>query len=130
VWTSHLWEFNNRYGLTVHQEDKPWFLPQQENDLFIMEALTNLPAATTKCLHGAQCCCLYLQVTTLANITNSAGTQLAEWVQTHGTPSPCEDKQRYDTPIKRNLAQQFGMTSFSSCNWPLQKVQTTNFDNC
>ena len=63
-----------------HQEDKPWFLPQRENDLFIMEALTNLPAATTKCLRGAQCCRLYLRVTTLADITNSAGTQLAEWV--------------------------------------------------
>jgi hypothetical protein len=56
-----------------------------------MEALTNLPAATTKCLRGAQCCRLYLQVTTLANITNSAGTQLAEWVT----------NPRYSQPLQR-----------------------------
>jgi hypothetical protein len=96
-WTSHLWEFNNHYGLTVHREDKPWFLPQRENDLFIMEALTNLPAATTKRLRGAQCCRLYLQVTTLADITNSAGTQLAEWVTNprYSQPSQRQATLRY-----------------------------------
>jgi hypothetical protein len=79
-WASHLWEFNNQYGLTVHREDKPWLLIQREHDQFIMEALTALPAATAARLRGAQCCRLYLQVTTLADITNSDGTHLAEWV--------------------------------------------------
>jgi hypothetical protein len=47
-WASHLWEFNNRYNLTIYCEDKPWLLPQQEHDQFIMEALTGLPEATKK----------------------------------------------------------------------------------
>jgi hypothetical protein len=79
-WTSHLWEFNDRYGLMVKREDKAWLLPQCKHDQFIMEALTNLPAATVKRLWGAQCCRLFLQVTTLVDITNSAGTKLSEWV--------------------------------------------------
>jgi hypothetical protein len=79
-WTLHLWEFNDRYGLTVKQEDKSWLLPQCEHDQFIMEALTNLPEATSKRLRGAQCCSLFLQVTTLADITKSARTKLSEWV--------------------------------------------------
>lgn len=45
-----------------------------------MEALTSLPAATTARLKGAQCCRLFLQVTTLADITNTSGTKLADWV--------------------------------------------------
>jgi hypothetical protein len=47
-WVSHLWEFNDRYGLLVQRDDKAWLLPQRENDQFIMEALTDLPAATSK----------------------------------------------------------------------------------
>jgi hypothetical protein len=41
-------EFNDRYGLTVKQEDKAWLLPQCKHDQFIMEAFLNLPAATSK----------------------------------------------------------------------------------
>jgi hypothetical protein len=55
-------------------------LPQREHDQFIMEALTDLLQATMAWLRGAQCCCLYLQVTTLVDITNSAGTHLSDWV--------------------------------------------------
>jgi hypothetical protein len=55
-------------------------LPKQEHDQFIMEALTDLPQATMARLQGAQCCRLYLQVTTLVDITNSAGTHLSDWV--------------------------------------------------
>ena len=79
-WAKHLWEFNDRYGITLQREEKAWLLPQREHDQFIMEALTSLPAATTARLKGAQCCCLFLQVTTLADITNSSGTKLADWV--------------------------------------------------
>jgi hypothetical protein len=67
---SQLWEFNDTCGLTVQQEDKAWMLPQWEHDQFIMEALTDLLQATMAWLQGAQCCHLYLQVTTLADITN------------------------------------------------------------
>jgi hypothetical protein len=79
-WTSHFWEFNDKYGLTVKREDKAWLLLQCKHDQFIMEALTNLQAATLKRLRGAQCCHLFLQVMTLADITNSAGTKLSKWV--------------------------------------------------
>ena len=30
--------------------------------------------------HATQCCCLYLGITTLADLTNSAGTHLTDWV--------------------------------------------------
>ena len=55
-------------------------LPKREHDQFIMEALTALPQSTKARLRGAQCCRLYLQVTTLADTVNSDGTHLAEWV--------------------------------------------------
>jgi hypothetical protein len=45
-----------------------------------METLSNLPQATKAMLKGAQCCYLYLQVTTLADITNGARTHLVDWV--------------------------------------------------
>jgi hypothetical protein len=54
-------------------------LPQREHDQFIMKALSELLQATKAQLQGAQCCQLFLQVTTLADITNSAGTHLSEW---------------------------------------------------
>jgi hypothetical protein len=47
-WASHLWEFNDRYDLTIHHEDKPWLLPQREHNQFIMEALAALLEATKK----------------------------------------------------------------------------------
>jgi hypothetical protein len=80
-WVLHLCEFNDRYGITLQREDKAWLRPQREHDQFIMEALTDLPASTSKRLvHGAQCCQLFLQATTLADISNSAGTHLSKWV--------------------------------------------------
>jgi hypothetical protein len=75
----HLWEFNDHYDLTIPRKDRPWLLSQHENDVFIMETLSNLPQAMKAKLKGAQCCHLYLQVT-LADITNSAGTHLVDWV--------------------------------------------------
>jgi hypothetical protein len=98
---SHLWEFNDRYGLTVKWEDTAWLLPQREHDQFIMEAITNLPAATSKRLRGAQCCSLFLQVATLANITNSARTQLSEWVT---NPRYSQPSQWHATLIYPNQA--------------------------
>ncbi len=79
-WASHMWEFNDCYNLTIHCEDKPWLLPQQEHDQFIMEALTDIAEAMKKQLRGTKCCQWYLQVMTLADISNSGGTHLAEWV--------------------------------------------------
>jgi hypothetical protein len=88
-WVSHLWEFNDTYGLTLQQEDNAWMIPQREHDQFLMEALSALPQTTKAQLRGAQCCRLYLQVTTLADITNSAGTHLSKWAtnRTYAQPS-------------------------------------------
>jgi len=79
-WTSHIWEFNDLYGITLHREDAPWMLPQWENDLFIMEEISQIPTATIKQLQHAQRCHLYLGVSTLANISSSRGKSLATWV--------------------------------------------------
>ncbi len=94
-------EFNDRYGLTVKQEDKAWLLPQCKHDQFIMKAITNLPAATSKRMLGAQCCHLFLQVTTLADITNSARTQLSKWVT---NPIYSQPSQQHATLINPNQA--------------------------
>jgi hypothetical protein len=55
-----------------------------------MEALTNLPAAS-----------LFLQVMTLADITNSAGTKLSEWVT---NPRYSQPSQQHATFIYPNQA--------------------------
>jgi hypothetical protein len=72
-------------------------LPQREHDQLIMEALSELPQATKAQLRGAQCCRLYLQVTTLADITNSAGTHLSKWAtnQTYAQPSQRQATLKY-----------------------------------
>jgi hypothetical protein len=62
-----------------------------------MEALSALPQATKARLRGAQCCRLYLQVTTLADITNSAGTHLSKWAtnRTYAQPSERQATLKY-----------------------------------
>jgi hypothetical protein len=63
-----------------------------------MGALTDLPEATKKQLKGTQCCRLYLQVmATLADISNSSGTHLAEWVTNprYAQPSQCQASLKY-----------------------------------
>lgn len=57
-----------------------------------MEALTELPASTMKWCCRAQCCHLFLQVTRLADITNSAGTHLAEWVMNPKYSQPSQQQ--------------------------------------
>jgi hypothetical protein len=66
-----------------------------------MEALTDLPASTSKRLCGAQCCQLFLQVTTLADISNSAGTHLSKWVT---NPRYAQPSQQQPTLIYPNQA--------------------------
>ena len=78
-WATHLWSFNDEYGLTIHRDDKLWLLPQRQHDRFLMDEFLSLQVATKKRLRAAQCCRLYLGVTTLADLTNSAGTHLADW---------------------------------------------------
>jgi hypothetical protein len=89
-WTSHLWAFNDEYGLTINRDDKPWLLPQRTNDKFLMESFLELQVASKAKLRAAQCCRLSLGVTTLADVTNSAGTHLAEWVTKPKIVSSCK----------------------------------------
>jgi hypothetical protein len=63
-----------------------------------MEALTDLPASTPKRLHGAQCCRLFLQATTLADISNSAGTHLSKWVTNPRYAQPSQRQQTLTYP--------------------------------
>jgi hypothetical protein len=63
-----------------------------------MEALTDLPASTSKRLCGAQCCRLFLQATTLADISNSAGTHLSEWVTNPRYAQPSQRQQTHTYP--------------------------------
>ena len=100
-WATHIWEFNDEYGLTICFDDKPWLLPQRQHDWFLMETFVSLQVSTKKWLKAAQCCRLYLGVTTLADITNSAGTHLAEWV-THpkyAYPSQCSPTLKYPNQV-------------------------------
>jgi hypothetical protein len=76
-------------------------LLQCKHDQFIMKAITNLPAATSKWLHGPQCCHLFLQVMTLADSTNSARTQLSKWVT---NPRYSQLSQQHATLIYPNQA--------------------------
>jgi hypothetical protein len=88
----------------VQREEKAWLLPQCKHDQFIMEAITDLPAANLKRLHGAQYCRLFLQVMTLADITNSAGTHLSDWVTNpkYSQPSQCQATFIYPNQAKPN----------------------------
>ncbi len=97
-WVLHQWEFNDRCGITLQREDKAWLQPQREHDQFIMEALTDLPTSTLKRLHGAQCCQLFLQETTLADISNSAGTYLSKWVTNPRYAQPSQWQQTLTYP--------------------------------
>ena len=99
-WCSHTWNFNDKYGLTVHRETKPWLHIQRENDRFIMEALSSLPTATNAQLRASQCCRLFLGVTTLADITTTDGTKLAHWITDHAQAHT--DTRRQPTLLWKN----------------------------
>jgi hypothetical protein len=45
-----------------------------------MEEIVTLPGINNTDLKAVQRCRLYLKATTIANLTNSAGTALADWV--------------------------------------------------
>jgi hypothetical protein len=53
-----------------------------------MEAVAQLPNVTARELKYVQCCRLFLQVTTLADITTSDGSRLCDWVTTYSMHNP------------------------------------------
>ena len=100
-WATHLWEINDKYGLMICCNNKPWLLPQQQHDQFLMEEFLSLQIFTKKWLKAAECCQIYLRVTTLADITNSVGTHLAEWVTNpkYAYPSQCSPTLKYPSQV-------------------------------
>ena len=63
---------------TIHQDDEQWLTRQREQDRFIMEDAADLPDITGNELAQVQRCRLYLEATTLADITTSDGRKLDE----------------------------------------------------
>ena len=53
-----------------------------------MEEISQLPNVTPLDLKYAQCCRLFLGITTLTDITMSDGKTIAEWTLTHGLDNP------------------------------------------
>jgi hypothetical protein len=113
-WSSNAWKFNDSYGLTIHRENKTWLLPQREHDCFIMEEIAKLPTSTRAKLIHAQRCRMFLQVTTLADICNSEGTQLADWITStnddNSNPRSSKliypNQQRPDSTVWRSFVKQ------------------------
>ena len=68
---THLWEFLDDIDAYIQFDFDQWLLPQQQKDSFIMEVLAQMPGITMNELVHAQQCCLYLGVTTLADICTS-----------------------------------------------------------
>jgi hypothetical protein len=66
-------------------------LAQREHDSFIMEKIASLPGINDTKLKAVQQCQLYLKAMTISNLTNSAGTAIANWVT---DPNLIENKSR------------------------------------
>ena len=75
---SHTWEFLDGIDSHLRIETTAWLRPQRQGDSFIMEDIAALPGITTTELVHAQRCRLYLQITSLADICNSNGTDICE----------------------------------------------------
>ena len=101
-WASHMWDFNDTYGLTLEQEAQPWLLPQQINDRFIMEEIASLPNIKPLDLKYTQWCWLFLGVTTLADIVTSEGKAITDWTLMNGSVNPCPSSLLYPNQIWPN----------------------------
>ena len=76
-WIINVWDFLLSINGTI-QLEKSWHLEtQRTNDLFLIDTIMNhlphFPPKTLKCLNA---CCIFLQVITLANITDGSGCDI------------------------------------------------------
>jgi hypothetical protein len=85
---SHTWEFLADIGTHLRLNQDQWIHPQRTGDRFLMEDFASLPNIRPIQLVHAQRCRLFLGVTTLANIIQSNGRMLCNWVTT-GLHPPC-----------------------------------------
>jgi hypothetical protein len=79
-WAMHLWQFNDQHDLAIKINDPHWLRIQRVHDSFIMDRIVALPNITTTELKAVQRCRLFLQATTISDLTNSSGTALADWI--------------------------------------------------
>jgi hypothetical protein len=80
TWATNLWKFNDQHEYMIRQNHRPWLLAQCEHDSFIMEKIAALPGINNTKLKAVQRCQLYLKAITISDLTNSAGTAIADWV--------------------------------------------------
>jgi len=99
---SHTWAFNDKYDLTIDYDEDPWVLPQCEHDQFIMEEMAKLPDIKARDLKYIQRCRIFLQATTVADVTTSYGTKLAPWVTTYGAANPRTSTYIYPNQARPN----------------------------
>ena len=76
-WLTSLWNFTNHIKATLHIEDAWELQPQRTNDKCIMDIFhckhLNLQPKELKRLNA---CCLFLQVITVADLTDGSGTKI------------------------------------------------------
>ena len=75
-WIENLWKFASDNTITIQNHVTPKLQPERENDIFIMEDIINLGNFGTTDLKRINACRLYLQVTTLSDITEGNGTKI------------------------------------------------------
>jgi hypothetical protein len=81
-YVSHTWEFLDSIQSHIRLEPDRWIRPQRMEDSFIMEDITHLPGIKPIDLVHAQCCRLYLGITTIADICTSNGQEICGWALT------------------------------------------------
>ena len=77
----HIWCFSHKHNISIQEETTSNIILRRENDKFLMEeiALRNNFFTTNELTHINRCR-LYLQVTTMADITNGNGTLIRQGV--------------------------------------------------
>jgi hypothetical protein len=104
-YVTHTWEFLDGIDNYIHLEPTTWMRPQRVGDRFIMDDVAALPGIKKIEMVYVQRVRLFLGVTMLADITNSAGTSLCEWAM-NVEPNPRPSMLRFprqDRPRAANV---------------------------
>jgi hypothetical protein len=76
----HIWQFIHKYDITIEEEVTSNLILRRENDTFLMEEIATHNEFSDNDLVHINRCRLYLQVTTLADITNGNGMLLLQGI--------------------------------------------------
>jgi hypothetical protein len=86
---THTWDFLDQANTHLAFKNPLTLLPQRQCYCFLMEEFANHPDTTSTDLKNAQCCQLYLGVTTVADICESNGSDICGWaISGHCTRQP------------------------------------------